>query len=104
MTRIKRTVKSSPAAGCLALTEAIEETLYLKALICEILKLKNDNLPIIAMIDNNYLHTLLNSDKISQDKRLRIDKAAIKEMIKTYVIQDVRWIQSTSQLANCLTK
>ena len=56
------------------------------------------------MIDNNYLHTLLNSDKISQDKRLRIDKAAIKEMIKTYVIQDVRWIQSTSQLANCLTK
>ena len=56
------------------------------------------------MIDNNYLHTLLNSDKISQDKRLRIDKAAIKEMIKTYVIQDVRWIQSTSQLANCLIK
>ena len=38
LTRIKRTVKSSPAAGCLALTEAIEETLYLKALICEILK------------------------------------------------------------------
>ena len=56
------------------------------------------------MIDNKNLHTLLNSDKISQDKRLRIDKAAIKEMIKTYVIQDVRWIQSTSQLANCLTK
>ena len=103
MTRIKRTVKSSPAAGCLALTEAIEET-YLKALICEILKLKNDNLPIIAMIDNKNLHTLLNSDKISQEKRLRIDKVAIKEMIKTYVIQDVRWIQSTSQLANCLTK
>ena len=25
-------------------------------------------------------------------------------MIKTNIIQDVRWIQSTNQLANCLTK
>ena len=25
-------------------------------------------------------------------------------MVKTNVIQDVRWIQSTGQLANCLTK
>ena len=76
----------------------------MKALLYYILKLKNDNLPIIAMIDNKNLHALINSDKLSQYRRLRTDIAAIKEMIKTNVIQNVRWIQSTGQLANCLTK
>ena len=69
-----------------------------------ILKLKKDNLPITAMIDNKNLHALINSDKLSQYKYIWIDTAAIKEMIKTNIIQDVRWIQSTNQLANCLTK
>ena len=102
-TKIKRIVKSITAAECLALIEGIEETLYLRALIFEILKLKNDNLPIITIIDNKNLHALIKSDKLSQDERLRIDIAAIKEMNKT-VIQDIRWIQSTVQLANCLAK
>ena len=56
------------------------------------------------MIDNKNLHALINSDKLSQYKYIWIDTAAIKEMIKTNIIQDVRWIQSTNQLANCLTK
>ena len=42
------------------------------------------------MINNKTLNALINSDKLLQDKRLRIDVAAIKEMIKTNVIQDVR--------------
>ena len=103
-TRIKRIVKSSTAAECLALIKGIEETLYLKALICDILKLKNDNLPTIAMIDNKNLHALINSNKLSQDKRVRIHIAVIKEIIRTNAIQGVRWIQSTGQLTNCLTK
>ena len=68
------------------------------------MKLKNYNLPIVAVIDNKNLHAVINSDKLSQDKRLRINVAAINEMIKTQVIQDVRWIQSTCQVTNCLTK
>ena len=68
------------------------------------MKLKNYNLPIVAVIDNKNLHAVINSDKLSQDKRLRINVAAIKEMIKTNVIQDIRWIQSTGQVTNCLTK
>ena len=42
------------------------------------------------MINNKHLNALINSDKLSQEKRLRIDVAAVKEMIKTNVIQDVR--------------
>ena len=60
-----------------------------KSYICDILKLKNDNLPIIAMTDYKDLHALANSHKLLQDKRLRIDIAAIKEITKTNVIQDV---------------
>ena len=76
--KIKRIVKSSTIVDCLALIEGIEEMLYLKALICDTLKLKNDNLPIIAMVDNKTLHALINSDTLSQDKQLQIDIAAIK--------------------------
>ena len=47
------------------------------------------------MTDNKNFHAVKNSGKLSQDKRLRIDVAAIKEMIKTNVIQDIRLIQST---------
>ena len=56
------------------------------------------------MIDNKNLHALTTTDKLSQDKCLQIDIAAIKEMIKANVVQDVRWIQSSGQLPNCLTK
>ena len=56
------------------------------------------------MIDNKNLHALISSDKLSQDKRLWIDIAVIKEMIKTNVNHDVRWIQNTGELVNCLTK
>ena len=69
------------------------------------LKLKYDDLPsIIAMTDNKKLHALISSGKLSQDKRLWIDIATIKEMIKTNVNHNVRWIQNTGELVNCLTK
>ena len=59
LTQIKLIIKSSTAAKCLATIKGIEEPLYLKALICDILKLKNDNLPIVAIIVNKDLHTVI---------------------------------------------
>ena len=41
------------------------------------------DIPIIKIINNKNLHALIKSDKFLQDKRLRVDIAAIKEMIKT---------------------
>ena len=41
------------------------------------------------MTDYKDLHAVANSHKLLQDKRLRIDIAAIKEITKTNVIQDV---------------
>ena len=78
-TKIKRILKSSTAAECLALIKGIEEALYLKAFICDIPKLKNDNLPIIAMIENKNLNALTNSDSYRKTNAFELIQLRLKE-------------------------
>ena len=78
-TKIKRILKSSTAAECLALIEGIEEALYLKAFICDTPKLKNDNLPIIAMIENKNLNALTNSDSYRKTNVFELIQLRLKE-------------------------
>ena len=46
----------------------------------------------------------LYSTKLVDDKRLRLDIAAIKESVDRNEIATVKWIHGDEQLANCLTK
>ena len=79
-TKIKRIVKSSTAAECLALIEGIEEALYLKAFICDIPKFKkNDNLPIIAMTEDKNLNALTNSDSYRKTNVFELIQLRSKE-------------------------
>lgn len=57
---------------------------------------------IIAFVDNTSVVEALKSTKMVDDKRLRIDIAAIKEIKNNNVL--VKWIPGKVQLANCLTK
>lgn len=62
----------------------------------------SDKVPIIAFVDNTSVVEALKSTKMVDDKRLRIDIAAIKEIKNNNVL--VKWIPGKVQLANCLTK
>ena len=99
--KIKRVVRSTLAAESLALLEGLEEALYLRSVLMEIHI--STTIPIVGFVDNKSLVEAIYSTKLVNDKRLRIDIGAIKEMLKSD-IEQVKWLPGSSQLANCLTK
>jgi transposase InsO family protein len=102
--KIKRVVKSTIAAEALSLLEGLENTCYIRQMIQEILGITDTNIPIEAYIDNKSVTEALQSTKLVDDKRLRLDIAAIKELVETRQIQSVRWCPGKLQLADVMTK
>lgn len=104
--RIKRVVKSSLAAETLAASEGIDNAMYVASLISELWNGSVDKkkIPIEVVTDNLSLHNALKSNKQITDKRLRVDLAAIKEMLSRKEISRVKWVEGKYQLADKLTK
>ena len=98
--RIKRVVRSTLAAECMALLAGLEECIYLN----EIFKYcTGKKLEIIGIVDSRSLLEALMSTSLVDEKRLRLDVNAIKEMIETENLE-IRWVPGTHQLADVLTK
>ena len=76
----------------------------LQMLLSEMLYEGQKPIKIIAKTDSRGLHTALYSTKAVQDKRLRVDIASLREMLERQELDQVCWIQSSDQLADCLTK
>ena len=100
--KIKRVVRSSLAAEALSLQEGLEDGLYHQSMIQEMFG-KNCATNIKAYTDSKSLIEAINSTRLVDDKRLRIDLGAIKESVSKHEV-DVRWCPGSKQLANCLTK
>ena len=100
--KIVRVVKSTLAAETLALAEGIDDALYIKKMIHDLIP--SIKLPIYAKTDNKDLVESIYSTKMVKDKRLRIELASIKEVIGNNLIEGVIWIESGLQLADCMTK
>ena len=98
--KIKRICRSTLAAETMALVEGIEECMYLKSVLEEL----GFSLPITAMVDSKCLQDAIYSTKLVDHKRLRIDIAALKQLIAQNKVDQVKWCCSEKQLANALTK
>lgn len=100
--KIKRVVRSTLAAETLALVDSLEDACYLRKILLELLHL--DSIPIDCYTDNKSLVENIHSTKSVHDKKLRIDTACLKEMLKEGEISSLSWLDSKNQLADCLTK
>ena len=60
--------------------------------------------PIVAFTDNRPLYKNIHSTTMTQEYRLRIDLAAIKEMLIKQEVMSFSWVDKSKQLADCLTK
>ena len=100
--RVKRVVKSTLAAEGLALGDGLSEAIYLSSILQEMILVPK--LPIIGITDHAGLHKNLNSTKLVDDKRLRVDLASIKEDLASGVVSEVALCESSMQLADALTK
>ena len=99
--KIRRVVKSTLDAETLALVEGAEVCFYIQRIVAEMV---NTELKINCSVDNKSLVDALHSTKSIDDRRLRIDISILKEMLAKHEINEVSWIDTHSQLANCLTK
>ena len=103
-TKIKRIARSTLAIECLALQDATDAAYLIFSLVSEMLYGSEKLIDIIAKTDSKGLHSALLSTKAVQDKRLRVDIAYLKQLLKWQELEKVLWISSVEQLADCLTK
>ena len=98
--KIKRICRSTLAAETMALVEGLEECLYLKSVIEEL----GFNFPITALVDSKSLYDAVYSTKLVDDKRLRIDIAALQQLCEKQMVYQIKWCSTEKMLANALTK
>jgi hypothetical protein len=101
--KIKRVVCSTIAAEALSLQDGLESALYYRKIIEDICAVWQGTIPITAFIDNKSVTEALQSTKMVEDKRMRIDIAAICEMKQNNYVE-VKWCPGKVQLANSMTK
>ena len=102
--KAKRICKSTESAEMMALVEGIEESIYVKTVIINILSISKTMLPITCITDHRGLWDCIHSTHLTEDRRLRIDVANVKECIQKSEVSDIRKCSSAQQLADCLTK
>ena len=102
--KIKRVVKSTLAAECLALQEGADAGFYIKTILTEILKVKAVDVEMECFTDNKSLYESLHSSKTLEEKRLILDEAIMKDMMQKGEVNKVQWIDKKFQIADPLTK
>ena len=101
--KIKRRVSSTLAAEMLALTNALDAAVGTRDQIFDISAGKI-NLKIKALTDNKSARDTIYSEKANDQKRLRAEIAAVKELLERREIEEVRWVPGQYMLADVLTK
>ncbi len=103
--KIRRVVRSTLAGETLALSDEIDNAIFLTTLFSELTtgNAELNTLPLICVTDNHSLFDALKSTKQVSEKRLRLEISSIKELIQSKRIKKVLW-SDTTQLADCLTK
>ena len=101
---IKHVVISSLSAEILALSDAVDDGVYIAELNSELLFNRSKQISIGVYTNRKSLFDALNSKKNVTEKRLRIDIALLREMMDLKIITKLHCIDSQSQLANVLTK
>ena len=102
--KLQRVCTSTLAAETLALSDAIEQSILLSTIYSEIiLKKPKATIPIIALTDSKSLVSATGTTNLVKGKTLRITIASLRESIEKEEFT-LKWIDSNSQISNCLTK
>ena len=88
----------------LSLSDTLDYAIYLRYIVMELTALEKGEVPISAYVDNKSVVDALHSTKAVEDKRLRIDIGAIKQLMKCKEVASIQWIPGKMMLANVLTK
>ena len=103
--RIKRVVRSTLAAETLAFTEGADSAYFVANLLEEIMPTNGDHTAtkIDCFTDSQSLFEVIGTSNLTADRRLRVEIAAIREMVNCNEIT-INWVNKENQLSDCLTK
>lgn len=99
--RIRRVTKSTIGAETLALVEAAENCFLIRSTLNELFDIKS-NITIIT--DNLSLKDPFYSTNCIEDKRLTVDICILRDMLYNQDISEIKWVASSCQIADSLTK
>ena len=107
--KIARVCRSVKSAETRALEEAIDDGVNIARLISEVytgkVDLKEPNqIPVVAFTDSKGLWESLHNTRQCEEKLLRNSIASMKELLELKMIEDVLWVPTSKQLADCMTK
>ena len=102
--KIKRVVSSSTAAEALAANETLDEMVYVKAVLVELLGTQADNLPLVLFTDSKNLWDAVHSTSLVENHRLRTDIAKLQESLKNNELSEFVRLGGKKMMADVLTK
>ena len=103
--KIRRIVKSTLAAECLSMEDAVDAAYYIKNILMEVLLMDANKVQMECFIDSKSLHAALHSSTNGkEDKRLILDLSLLKEMYEKNEIHRIERVDTKEQVADALTK
>ena len=102
--KIKRIVGSTLEAESLSLVEGLKEGQYVKEMIEEAFNLKENSIPMEAIVDNKSTYDAVHSTSTVSDKKLRRDIGSIKQQLNRGELRKLLWRPGNEQLADAMTK
>ena len=102
--KLRRVVTSSTAAEALAVNDALDEAVYVKEVLKELIGETAVQIPIEVFTDSRNLYRSVMSTSLVDNPRLRSDVAKLKESMKIGEMSKLWKIDGSDMIADCLTK
>ena len=93
-------MRSTIAAEALSLQEGLESGFYFRKMIENISIIVSNTIPIVGYVDNKSVIEAMYSTKLVDDKRVRVDIAAISESLAKTEVNDIKWCPDKSTWLN----
>ena len=102
--KLKRIVSSSTAAEALAANEALDELVYVKSVLSELLGDMGKSISLYLKTDSKNLYKAAHNSTLAENPRLRVDIAKMKDCIKCNELNGLIHVTGKEMLAGTLTK
>ena len=99
---IKRVVRSTLAAETIALMDGCDAAFLMSKMIQETFHNKPD-IQSVVITDNQSLYNTVNTTHLVDNKRLRVELSAIRQLVANNVVT-IQWTEHQNQLSDVLTK
>ena len=107
--KIARICRSVKGAETRALESGLDEAVSFARMVKEIYSGEVDlrkpkQINVKAFTDNKGLWENLHNSRQCEEKLLRNSIASLKDLMKLKMVEDVKWVSTVEQLADCMTK